>query len=294
MNSIIEVGERTVQKMADCDERARRSYWADQLEEAHAFMMRAMDCAVADCGERLVSLPDAAREAGVEVAFSEQPHAHGLPRLFFLREGQIAGFVDAARRLNRHGWVMRVEDGYRNREMQKYNGLSPSLFDLILRKVVWELEGRTPDTEFFFKRLLTLVAQIPKTGTHMSGSAIDFSVLDRADGAEIGRGGPYLEMSECTPMNSPFISPTAKHNRQKITAIMRESGFVEYPFEFWHYSSGDAYEQLLRGRKQPARYGAVDFDPATGTITPIAEPERPLNTLEEIRTEIEGALKRFS
>ena len=88
-------------------------------------MMKAMDCPVADCGERLVSLPDAAREAGVEVAFSERPHAHGLPRIFVLREGQIANFVDAARRLNRRGWVMRVEDGYRTRTMQKDLGLMP-------------------------------------------------------------------------------------------------------------------------------------------------------------------------
>jgi hypothetical protein len=95
-------------------------------------------------------------------------------------------------------------------------------------------------------------------------------------------------------MNSPFISRVAKRHRQEITAIMRESGFVEYPFEFWHYSSGDAYEHLLRGSRQPARYGAIDFDPASGKVTPIAEPERPLNSLEEIRTEIEGALKRFS
>ena len=45
-------------------------------------------------------------------------------------------------------------------------------------KVIWELDGQTPDADFLFKRLLTLVAQIPKTGTHMSGSAIDISVLD--------------------------------------------------------------------------------------------------------------------
>ena len=67
-------------------------------------------------------------------------------------------------------------------------------------------------------------------------------------------------MSERTPMNSPFVSPEAQRNRQEITAIMRESGFVEYPYEFWHYSSGDAYEQILLGTGQPARYGAVDFD----------------------------------
>jgi D-alanyl-D-alanine dipeptidase len=253
-----------------------------------------MDCPVVECGEQLVSLPDAAREGGVEVAFSERPHAHGLPRIFVLREGQIASFIDAASRLNRRGWVLKVEDGYRSREMQKYQGRMPALFDLILRKVVWELDGRTPEPDFFFRRLLTLVAQIPKTGTHMSGSAMDISVLERATGMEVDRGSPYIEMTERTPMNSPFVSSQARGNRQEITAIMRESGFVEYPFEFWHYSSGDVYEQLLNGSDQPARYGAIDYDIATGEIAAIEDPKLPLNSLEDIQAEIQAALKRFS
>ena len=81
------------------EETARRNYWTSQLDDAHAFMMRAADCPIAECGERLVSLADAADNAGVEVAFSDRPHVHGLPRIFMLREGQIAAFVDAASRL---------------------------------------------------------------------------------------------------------------------------------------------------------------------------------------------------
>jgi D-alanyl-D-alanine dipeptidase len=242
----------------------------------------------------LVSLDVAAREAGVEVAFSERPHVHGLPRIFVLREGQIAGFVDAARRLNRRGWVLRVEDGYRTWRMQKDVGRMPFLFDVILRKVVWELGGRMPEPDFLFKRLLTLVAQIPTTAPHMSGSAIDMSVLDRATGAEVDRGGPYLEISERTPMNSPFVSPQAKRNRQEITAIMRESGFVEYPYEFWHYGSGEVFEECLRQTGRPIRYGAVDYDAATGNLTPIEEPHKPLNSLDDIRVEIQASLDRYS
>ena len=274
------------------DEATKRNYWASQLDEAHAFMMRGLECPVADCGERLVSLTDAVRDAGVEVAFSERPHVHDLPRIFVLREGQIVGFVDAARRLNRRGWVLRVEDGYRSRTMQKDIGLLPVVFDVILRKVVWELDGRTPGSDILFKRLLTLCAQIPKTAPHMAGAAIDMSVLERGSSAEVDRGGPYLEMSELTPMNSPFISPQAKRNRQEITAIMRESGFVEYPYEFWHYGSGEVLEECVRRTGRPMRYGAVDYDASTGQVTPIEEPRKPLNSLEEIRAEIQASLER--
>jgi zinc D-Ala-D-Ala dipeptidase len=274
------------------NEVARRSYWAGQLEEAHAFMMRVKDYPVAECGEPMTSLADAAREAGVDVAFSDRPHVHGRPRNYLLREGLIARFVDAAHRLNRRGWILRVEDGYRDLTMQTALGLQPFLFDVVLRKVTWELGGQTPDPAFLLRRLLTLVAQIPATGTHMTGSAIDVSVLDRSTGDEVDRGVPYLEMSERTPMNSPFVSPQARHNRQEITAIMRASGFVEYPFEFWHYSSGDAYDQCLRGTGQPARYGAIDLDTTTGRVTPIDEPQKPLNSLDDIRAAIRAALDR--
>ena len=274
------------------DEAKRRSYWAAQLDEAHDFMMRIMDYPVEECGERLVSLTEAAKAAGVDVRFSDRPHVKGLPRIFVLREGLIDRFVDTARRMNDRGWAMRVEDAFRSRAMQKGIGLEPYIFDVVLRKVMWELDGQTPDPDFLFKRLLSLAAQIPKTATHMSGSAIDISVHDLNTDKEVDRGGPYIELSELTPINSPFLSHQATRNRQEITAILGESRFVAYPYEFWHYSSGDAYEQELLDTGRPARYGAVDYDAATGQVKPIEEPQKPLNSIEEIQAEIQAALDR--
>jgi hypothetical protein len=95
-------------------------------------------------------------------------------------------------------------------------------------------------------------------------------------------------------MNSPFVSAVGLRHREKITALMRDHGFVEYPWEFWHYSSGDAYDQFLRKTGKPAIYGAVDWDPVTNVVTPMADPTAPLNSEEEIRTEIEAALQRLA
>jgi zinc D-Ala-D-Ala dipeptidase len=273
-------------------EAARRKYWASQLDEAYAYMLNAAKLPVADCGQRLVSLADAACEAGVEVAFSERPDVHGQPRVYVLREGQIAGFAEAARRMNQRGWVLRVEDGYRSRSVQKDSGMAPAMFDLILNRVVWELGGQTPSPAFFFKRLLPLVAQLPRTATHIAGAAIDMSVLERGTGKEVIRGAPYLEMSDRTPMDSPFVDSQARRRRQEITAIMRESGFVEYPYEFWHYGSGEVYEESLRRTGRPVRYGPVDYDAATGQVKPIDNPDEPLNTLEDIQAAIDAALAR--
>lgn len=276
------------------DDARRRIFWTSRLDEAHAFMMRVMEHPVSEGGEPLVALAPAAAEAGVEVAFSTRPHVRGLPRLFLLRQGQLPGFLKAAQAMHRRGWALKVEDAFRNRTMQKYIGRIPAVFDAILEKVIWELDGQIPDPAFMFKRVMTLTAQMPKIGTHMSGSALDISALDRATGRDVDRGGPYCEMSERTPMKSPFISAAAQRNREDIAAIMDDAGFFAYPYEFWHFNSGDAYECCLRGSGAPARYGAVDWDEATGRITPIAEPTLPLNDLTEIEAEICSSLQRLA
>jgi hypothetical protein len=77
--------------------------------------------------------------------------------------------------------------------------------------------------------------------------------------------------------------------RLSLTGLLRT---YEYPYEFWHYSSGDAYEQCLCGSDRPVSYGAVDYDAATGRVTPIEEPNKPLNSLEDIQAVIKAALDR--
>ena len=273
----------------------RRAYWTEQFDDAYRFMFESiLPYPVAECGEKFVSLREASASAGVEVMFSPLKHVKDLDRLFYLREGQIAGFLAAAREMNQRGWILRVEDGYRTREIQKHLGRTPKVFDAVLKSVMWELEGKVPTAEFMFRRCTGMVATVPKFATHMSGSAIDMSVVYRDDPArEVDRGAPYIELSALTPMGSPFVSDQAQRNRREITALMRRHGFVEYPWEFWHYSSGDAYDQFLSRTGKPAIYGAVDWDPASNTVTPLANPTQPLNSEEEVRVEIRAALQRL-
>ena len=99
-------------------------------------------------------------------------------------------------------------------------------------------------------------------------------------------------MSELTPMTSPFVSAEAQANRQAITALMAQYGFVTYPWEFWHYNQGDAYDHYLNRTGQPARYGAVNLSLTDGSVEAIADPLTPLNTYEEIEHELNQALER--
>lgn len=274
------------------DNTARRAYWAAQMDEAHAFMLAIQQYPVIECREPLVSLVDAVRGTGIEVRFSERPHVQGLPRLYWLRAGLIDAFIACARALNERGWLLQVEDAFRTLTMQKYLARASYTFDIVVERLLWEGNGTLPPVELVMRRIGALVAAAPKVGTHMSGSAIDISVLDRTTGREIDRGRPYLEMSELTPMTSPFISPTAHTNRQAITALLRDYGFVTYPWEFWHYNQGDAYDHYLNRTGQPAQYGAVHLSLTDGSVEPITDPLTPLNSYEEIESELQQALER--
>jgi D-alanyl-D-alanine dipeptidase len=261
------------------------------MDAAYAFMLAVQGYPIDECKERGVPLREAVAEAGVEVFFSELPHVRGLPRLYFLRAGLVPSFITASRELNSRGRALRVEDAYRTREMQKYNALRPEVFPLVLAKVRWELGGAIPSIDLFQRRLAALIAMNPRVGTHCSGSAIDVSVIDRSTGFEVDRGAPYLDISEKTPMSSPYVSAEARQNRVEITALMARCGFQTYRFEFWHYNAGDIYAAYLEKSGRPARYGPVDLDPSTGRVTPIEDAARPLNSPAEIEDRIRELLR---
>ena len=288
------------------DVAARRDYWIEQMEAAGRFMDVMTDFPVDECAEALVPLRDAVACGGVEVTFSPTQCGGCFDRLFYLREGLLPAFLSAAQEMNERGWVLRVEDAYRTRAMQKALGLMDGTFDAVLALTMWELDGETPTPELMLRRLTAVVATTPKIGTHMSGSAIDISVsttctarrvcdggrADQEAREPLDRGAPYLEMSERTPMGSPFVSQEAQRNRREITSLLARHGFAAYPYEFWHYSSGDAYEAYVSGGSGPARYGPVDLDCDTGEVVPIEEATALLTDIEEIEARIDECLAR--
>lgn len=276
------------------DDQARRAYWADQMQLGYEFVQRLLSFPVQESGERFASIQDAAADANVEMQFSTTKIGENLDRIYFMRESLVRDVVAIGKAMNDRGWILRIEDGFRTLAMQSELVRKPALFDAILEKCIWENGGEIPPAEMVFRRAIVLIANIPKIGTHMSGSAIDISVFHRDDGREVWRGGPYLTMSECTPMRSPFIESDVLENRLAITSMMEAHGLMHYPFEFWHFSKGDAIAHLLTGDPSPARYGAVHWDPSTNEIATVADPLTPLNPLGAIEAEIAAAISRSS
>ena len=278
--------------MTGTEDSSRRAYWAEQMQLGYELVQRVLMFEVCDCREGFESLREAADAAGVEMKFSESKIAGELERVFYLRASLVRDVMAIARLMNDRGWILKIEDGYRSLEMQAQLVRKPEVFDAILRKCIWENGGVMPPVELVFRRATVLVANIPKLGTHMSGSAIDISVLRRWDGSEVWRGNSYLEMSERTPMRSPFVDAESLRNRLEITALTESTGFVHFPFEFWHYNQGDAMGHLLTDQAAPARFGPVHWDPQTNRVTPVDDPLQLLNPLSVIEREIQAALAR--
>jgi len=281
-----------MEKIINLDQE-RRDFWKQQMDEGFAFMETVMRYPVEECGERFASLKDASDEANIEVVFSDTQIIPGLDRQFYLRKGLIQQFIAVAKEMNDCGLILKVEDAYRSRKMQKELGREETIIGKVVQILIWEHTGQLPPLSSIVDRLGVLVAYCPKVGTHMSGSALDISVLNRDTGIEVDRGAPYIELSELTPMSTPFIDESCSRNREMITSLMRKHHFMAYPYEFWHYSSGDAFAELLLRSDRPGRYGPVDRDPSTNTLTTIENPMIPLNTDEEIQERIEQAMKRL-
>lgn len=262
------------------------------MELGYQMVEKLLAFPVRECGERFASLPEAAAAANVEMLFSTSKIAGDLERVFFMRETLARDLIAAGREMNARGWILKIEDGFRTLEMQRQLVRKPQVFDAILKKCLWEHGGAVPSAEMVFRRAVVLTANIPKIGTHMSGSAVDISVFRRDDGGEVWRGNAYLEMSERTPMRSPFIDSEALANRLAITSLMEAHGFMHFPFEFWHFNKGDAGAHILTGNPAPARYGPVNWNPQTNEVAPVADPLALLNPLPVIEREIAAALER--
>ena len=258
----------------------RRKYWTQTMDSAYEFMKRASDVPIDERMEKLVYLPEVADKAGVEVTFSDKPHVDNLPRLFYLRQGQIKSFVKIAEEFNSHGWILHVEDAYRTKEMQQKLAREPYIFNVVLQKCRWEIQDEKVSAELLRKRSAALVSSWPKVAPHMSGSALDISVYNRADSKQIDRGADYCELSELSPMASPFPSAQAQKNRKDITGIFAKYEFSAYPYEFWHYSNNDIFDMTVNNTS-PARYGAIDWDIVKSVVNPLKDQFTPLNSEQD-------------
>ncbi|HUU23829.1 MAG TPA: M15 family metallopeptidase [Phycisphaerae bacterium] len=262
-----------------------RRYWTDQMDAAYEFMQRLLAWPVRECGERLCCLRRRAEAAGAEMVFATDLKLGIFERRYEVRESLAEPLLAVGEAVRRCGYVLRVEDGYRPPARQARGACGDYALQSALKWTRWELGGAEPTAELIFRRLAVWTATTPKFANHTSGSAVDVTLL-HPDGSPADLGGAYPEMSYVTPMDSPFITPEARRRRRMLRDAFAGQGFVAYPYEFWHFSRGDADAEMIAGTGQPARYGSVHWSDGQDHPIPVADLLEPFLTVDDVRARL--------
>ncbi len=93
----------------------------------------------------------------------------------------------------------------------------------------------------------------PEIAPHSTGGAVDIA-LARTDGTTVDMGSnfnadPSDSLNTCY-FDAPHISSECRKLRNILKECMDGADFVNYPTEWWHWSHGDKYWALLRGKRE--------------------------------------------
>lgn len=99
-----------------------------------------------------------------------------------------------------------------------------------------------------------LARRIARQSGHQTGGAVD--VVLRRDGQVADCGSEYLGFTPTTASHARGLTSSQRRNRQILFAAMRGTGFVNYPFEWWHWAYGDRLWAAY-GRHPAAIYGPI-------------------------------------
>jgi D-alanyl-D-alanine dipeptidase len=82
---------------------------------------------------------------------------------------------------------------------------------------------------------------------HVTGGAIDIAIID--EDRNVLDVGNLFEYSESAFTLCEGLTVEQKNNRELLISVMTKAGFVNYPFEWWHWSYGDRYWGIVTGNE---------------------------------------------
>lgn len=193
--------------------------------------------------EALVPIPDnpdlTARQIGTDMLpyTGEQVHVR---RSVLRRLGRAATSLTE----RQPDLQLEVVYGYRALEIQE------QLFKRYKAKLQCQYEG-----EELLAATHRLIS-VPEVAGHPAGAAVDLQIIQEDQPLDFG-----TRIWEFTPDSftfSPFISETAKANRQLLRQTMMQAGFAPFDGEWWHFSYGD--KEWAKYHNQPAAlYEQAEF-----------------------------------
>ena len=198
---------------------------------------------VIECGEPLVEIVPTDR------IFLREGSKFLVPKL---RKSVYEKLVEASEKL---------PDGYCFQVMSAYIPIS-------LQQDVWNGKWWKVSKRYWYiwwalpknikERLVRKYSAYPKKGApHNTGGAVDVALVDKNKNL-ISVGGIFGSADETAHTRYEKITDEEKKNRSILYYAMIDVGFVNQPFEWWHYSYGDKTWAVLTDSKN-AIYDGVEI-----------------------------------
>lgn len=235
----------------------RRSNWRswrtkckgdDELTPISLSHPRVTSIQTMDGGEAMVSLH------GMEAKLLMDDSAANIACLgyvpeFLLRESAARRLVAAAQSLP-HALYLLVKETLRPASFQDF------IFHRRLKRLTFE------NPNFSQEQLIELTSKFvapPWVAGHPTGGALDITLCDK-EGQEWDMGCSYDE-DEIASQGRCFsfannLTPQAQAHRRILFDCLNRQGFVNYPYEWWHWSYGDKYWAAMTNAPH-AIYGAI-------------------------------------
>jgi D-alanyl-D-alanine dipeptidase len=239
-------------------------------ESAAVFQERVQRVEVRESGERLMNLRDLAAANDTPWTFTDAPYHPacgewaGKERLFWIREQVTEGLLNITASLQKAGFGLRFEDGFRPL------GVQEGLFRRRYQMALVENPAWTHEQLVLEARAKT--AYTPRFAAHKGGAAVDIRVRDLWDGDLLDIGHGYPDGGALVALDVPLVTQRQWQNRVLLASIATRSSMSMYPFEDWHVCMGDttASACVLGDDLPPAVYGPVKrFDPNTGEVLEV-------------------------
>ena len=137
------------------------------------------------------------------------------------------------------GWGILLREAYRPYEIQ---------MDWFL-KLYLKFHSKYPELkkEQLYKEAVKYATDPDVYSPHVTGGAIDLAMVDKD--LHIIDVGQWLDIKEAAHFDYDGLSKEQRENRELLKSVMVDQGFVNYPYEWWHYSYGDKYWGYVKGER---------------------------------------------
>lgn len=185
------------------------------------------------------------------------PEVQNNQNYYWVRQNIAQRLKIASKHLPR-GYHFCLYEGYRSIALQSY------LFQSYQAKIKQRYPHLT-DRALFEKtvQLVSPVKNFDKTiniPPHATGAAIDLYLLnDKGEAIDMGIHPQNWQQDltgKKSMTRSKAISAQAQIHRQIMSNALEIAGFVNYPYEYWHWSYGDKYWAYTK-KKPHAVYGML-------------------------------------